>query len=172
MNSLHANEPHGWMRFHRLYSGLILYWIRQFGAAPCDEDDLRQEVFAAVVRAMPRFDKSKGRGSFRGWLHTIARNEVADSRRKQHPRPDSPLLAVVPVPRDESNERQQVYLQALELIRNDFSPTTWQMFWAVVVEDRAPAEVAETLGLTINAVYLAKARVLRRLRDDYGNFLD
>jgi len=62
--------------------------------------------------------------------------------------------------------------RALELMRADFQPVTWQACWEFVVRDRPAAEVAAELGITINTVYLAKSRVLRRLREELAGLLD
>jgi len=56
--------------------------------------------------------------------------------------------------------------RALCLMQADFQPATWKACWAYVVEDRPAANIAAELGITINAVHLAKARVLRRLRHE------
>jgi RNA polymerase sigma-70 factor (ECF subfamily) len=72
----------------------------------------------------------------------------------------------------ESEYRQQVVRQALELLKAEFQPPTWQAFWGLVVESKPAAGVARELGLTPAAVYSAKARVLRRLREEFAGMLD
>ena len=62
--------------------------------------------------------------------------------------------------------------QALRLMVADFEPTTWKACWETVVADRPAAAVAAELGISVNAVYLAKARVLARLRTDLDGLLD
>ena len=58
--------------------------------------------------------------------------------------------------------------RALAIIRPDFSEASWQAFWRVVMDDQKTDDVARELGLTVNAVYIAKSRILRRLRDELG----
>ncbi len=61
-----------------------------------------------------------------------------------------------------------MHRRALELIRSEFEERSWQAFCRVVVEGQSPADVAAALGMTRNAVYIAKARILRRLRETLG----
>ena len=68
--------------------------------------------------------------------------------------------------------QQYVTRRALELMQSEFQPTTWKAFWENVVNERPAADVAAELGLTENAVYLAKGRVLRRLRQELAGLLD
>ena len=46
----------------------------------------------------------------------------------------------------------------------EFTPTTWQAFWITAVGGRPPKEAATELGLSVGAVYIARSRVLARLR--------
>lgn len=54
------------------------------------------------------------------------------------------------------------------MIRGEFEEKSWQAFWLVTMEDRSADQAAEQLGMTRNAVYIARSRVLRRLRDLLG----
>jgi RNA polymerase sigma-70 factor (ECF subfamily) len=73
---------------------------------------------------------------------------------------------------DETRHREYLVQRALELIQEDFQPTTWQAWREYAVGGRPAAEVAADLGITPHAVYLAKARVLQRLRQEISGFLD
>ena len=68
--------------------------------------------------------------------------------------------------------RQQLVARALEIMQAEFEPSTWQACWQTTVEDRPAADVAAELGITINAVYVARSRVLRRLREELRDLLD
>src|SRR5262249_45038583 len=71
-----------------------------------------------------------------------------------------------------AEETSEVYLRALELMHSEFEETSWQAFWRVAVEGQAPADVAAALQMTVNAVYLAKSRVLCRLREEFADLLE
>jgi RNA polymerase sigma-70 factor (ECF subfamily) len=67
---------------------------------------------------------------------------------------------------DNAEFRSYLIERVLAILQVDFPDTTWRMFWQVVVEGRPGVEVAQAFGVTPNAVYLARARVLARLREE------
>ena len=73
---------------------------------------------------------------------------------------------------EEEEYRRYLVRRALGLMQAEFEPATWKACWEFVVHDRPAAEVAAELGLSVNAVYLAKSRVLRRLRAELRGLLD
>lgn len=170
-------DADAWQRLVRIYSPLLHHWCRQSGLSPDDADDVVQETLAAVLRGMPTFDVDDQRHSFRGWLRTIVRHRLIDlfRRRKITPRgaggTDAQLqLAEVCDPlADEEDENPAetslVFRAAVEVIQAEFEPLTARAFWLTMVEDRSPASVAAELGLSLNAVYKSKYRVLARLRE-------
>jgi RNA polymerase sigma-70 factor (ECF subfamily) len=168
-----------WERFVKLYTPLLGHWARRLGSHGPDADDLVQEVFAALVRKLPDFRYDAGK-RFRGWLWTVLVNKVRAKHRHQSvcgPAGGDGILDQVAAPDEadavsEAEYRQYLTRRALELMRAEFQPTTWRAFWECVVADRAGAEVAAELGLSVDAVYAAKSRVLRRLRRELAGLLD
>ena len=166
-----------WTRFVRLYTPLLWAWARRLGLDPADAADLVQDVFVVLVKKLPdfRYDRDK---SFRAWLRTVAVNRWRDLRRRR-PLPTAPAGAVVDQAAaddgdflDEYEYRRRLAARALQLVRGDFEPATWKAFWECTVAGRPVAAVATELGLTANAVYLAKGRVLRRLREELDGLVD
>jgi RNA polymerase sigma-70 factor (ECF subfamily) len=168
-----------WDRFVNLYTPLLAHWARRLGQIGPDAEDLLQEVFAVLIRKLPDFqyDRSK---RFRAWLWTVTVNKVREKRRR-HLLPmqaaDVDGLDHVAGPEqamelDEAEYRQYVIQRALQLIRVEFQPTTWQAFWACVVAGRSAEEAAAEFEMSLGAVYAAKSRVLRRLREDLDGLLD
>jgi RNA polymerase sigma-70 factor (ECF subfamily) len=172
-------EQEAWRRFVRLYTPLLLYWAGRLGLHEQDAADLVQDVFALLVRKLPRFQYDRGK-SFRAWLRTVLRNVWRNRRPTRSP--DQPETGGIDPPdragtdpADELSEaeyRQHLVARALELMQADFQPVTWKACWELVVNGRPAAEVAAELGTTANAVYLAKSRVLRRLRRELDGLLD
>jgi RNA polymerase sigma-70 factor (ECF subfamily) len=170
-----------WNCFVELYEPLVQYWCRRAGLAPDSAADIWQEVLLAVSKHIGTFER-RGRGSFRSWLRSIARSKICDEQRRGAPRAEGgsdaqERLAQVPTVEDAAaevvdEETSLLYRQALQVILRDFEPTTAQAFLRVVVEGEAPCEVAQTLNLTPNAVYLAQARVLKRLREEFRELID
>jgi RNA polymerase sigma-70 factor (ECF subfamily) len=149
------------------------------GLQESDAADLVQEVFAVLVAKLPEFvyDRNK---SFRGWLRTILSNKWRDRQRRRNTTPTMEgdhALAYHPGPAGpeafwETEYRQQLVGRALQLMQSEFEPTTWRACWEVVVSGRPVAEVAAELGITVDSVYTAKSRVLRRLRKELEGLLD
>ncbi len=170
-------EQAAWSRFVELYGPLLCHWARRLGLHAADADDLVQDVFAVLVRELPRFRYQPAR-RFRGWLWTILRNKLAERRRRRTDRPaGDQALADLAVPDEaeavaEAEYRQYLVRRVAELVQQEFQPNTWKAFWECVVADRPAAEVARELGMTENAVWIAKGRVLRRIRRELDGLLD
>ncbi len=73
---------------------------------------------------------------------------------------------------EEAEYRRHVVGRAMRLLEADCEPKTWKAWWEYVVLDRPAREVAEELGLTVNALYLIKGRLLARLRQELDGLLD
>jgi RNA polymerase sigma-70 factor (ECF subfamily) len=166
-----------WNRFVQLYTPLFFHWARRLGLTSADAADLVQDVFTVLVQKIPTwtYDPAK---SFRGWMRTVLINKWRETKRRRTvdaanlvqaadvAEPD-PALAF-----DEADYHRHLVGRALELMQAEFQPATWQACWQCVVHGRSPGEVAAELGITVNAVYLAKSRVLRRLHQELNGLLD
>jgi RNA polymerase sigma-70 factor (ECF subfamily) len=171
-------EQADWEHFVKLYSPLLWHWARRLGLDGTDADDLVQDVFVQLVQHLPefRYDPNK---RFRGWLWTVTVNKWRERRRRQ------PAAVTVgdgdlddlaspdgAAGLDEAEYQQYLVGRALQIMEAEFQPTTWKAFWQSVSLAQPAAEVAAELGITENAVYLAKSRVLRRLRQELRELLD
>jgi RNA polymerase sigma-70 factor (ECF subfamily) len=181
-----AQDQAAWDRLVSLYSPLVYRWCRQAGLQAADAADVGQEVFRAVARKVTDFQRERLGHTFRGWLRTITRNKVCDHFRQQGPAERGaggteahrqllqlPFEEAEPVGEvHDAAETTLVYRRAVELLRQEFEEQTWQAFWRVAIRDQSPADVAAELGMTVNAVYLAKSRVLRRLREEFADLIE
>lgn len=170
-------QSEAWARFVDLYTPLLVYWARRLGLTPEDAHDFVQDVFTTLVEKLPDFTYDRVK-SFRGWLRTVALNKWRDhKRRKALPRAAGPVpLAELAGPDEEAfweqEFQQHLTRRALEIMQAEFKPTTWKACWEFVVSGRPAAEVAQELDISENAVYLAKCKVLRRLRQELAGLLD
>jgi RNA polymerase sigma-70 factor (ECF subfamily) len=172
-------DQKAWNRLVQLYTPLLYAAARRLGLQDADAADLVQNVFLVLVHKLPefRYDHDK---SFRAWLRTILLNKWRESKRRCSLAPVQATEAALarltgPDLADlfaETEYRHHVVHRALRLMQTEFEPATWKACWQCVVAGRPAADVAGELGLSVNAVYLAKSRVLRRLHQDLAGLLD
>lgn len=166
-----------WSEFVRLYAPLLHSYAMKSRLQDSDAADLTQEALRLVFRAAPEFLYDPAKGSFRGWLFTIARNEIRKFvTRKAHRgrgTGDSDMRQILeeqpdPTPPDESVWDREYQLNlfhwAAERAKVDFREATWQAFWRTVVSNEPVEVVARELGITLGAVYIARSRVLARIK--------
>jgi RNA polymerase sigma-70 factor (ECF subfamily) len=172
-----APDPQDWEHFVWLYTPLLDRWARQAGAQDVDVPDLIQDLFTLVYQKIPQFAHQRP-GSFRAWMRVSLLNRWRDAcrRRVLHPELlDSRRLDELPAVDSEPEDREdcrQLVARALELIRQDFQPQTWEAFWESFHSGQEAAVVARRLGVSVDVVYAARCRVLRRLRQELGGVLD
>lgn len=172
-------EPEAWQRFVDLYAPLIFRWVRQRGITGTETADLVQEVLAVLVKKLPEFQYNP-QHRFRSWLKTVTVNKANDYYRQKGKQPANVSNATLndfeqlhePDPFEEAEYRSYVAHRALKLMRSEFREEDWQACWQQVVEGRNANEVAQNLGLSVNSVYLAKSRILGRLRTELADLLD
>jgi RNA polymerase sigma-70 factor (ECF subfamily) len=184
-----SRDKQAWDRLVSLYTPLVDSWCRLAYLQEADAADVRQEVFMAVTRNIAEFHRDQTTGTFRGWLRTIFRSKLNDHWKKvnkggpvetggsdayrrllQIPSPSPELLNGAAA--DEEEECGLLYRRAVELLLTDFEERSRRAFWAVVVDGRPPRDVAADLGISANAVYLIKARVLSKLREEFEGLLE
>lgn len=169
-------DTEAWAEFVELYGPLVYTIARRRGLQDADACDLMQDVMREVARSVDRFDPDPELGRFRGWLGVITRRMLAryfekSSRQIAATGGTSNILAIDRVSNNddedgwEQEHQRQLFRWAADRIRSEFAETTWRAFWLTSVEGVRAKEAAERCGLTVGAVYIAKSRVLRRLRE-------
>ena len=172
------SEQEAWKRFVFLYTPLLCCWANRLGAQEADADDLVQDVFTLLYQKLPEFTY-RPQKSFRAWLHTVLVNKWREGKRRCSistcTNPTAVLTLETPDPGiDFTEEEYRRFLvhRALQLMQAEFTPTTWKACWETTMGDKAPAEVADELGISVRAVYLARIRVLQRLRQEMDGLLE
>jgi RNA polymerase sigma-70 factor (ECF subfamily) len=171
-----AHDQDAWRRLVQLYGPLVYQWCRRWELRHDDVADVFQEVFQAVAAQIPSFRRDRPGDSFRGWLWTITRHKLADHFRRQGRVPlaaggsdaQQRLLELPepPTETDPSATDGSLVHRALEHIRGEFEERTWTMFWRATVDGHATRDIAADLGVTPDAVRVAKSRILKRLRQE------
>jgi RNA polymerase sigma-70 factor (ECF subfamily) len=172
-----SQDHEAWVEFVSLYEPVAYRLLRRHGLQDADARDVMQDLFLAVSRSIDRWDPSKARGSFRGWLRRVARNLVINWLKQRERRASatggSDLQAMLDmVPDDAGPEtvqfdrelRRALFQRAAEQVRLEVRPATWKAFWETAVVGTSAADAAEKLGMGVGAVRVAKCRVLARMR--------
>lgn len=167
-----------WAEFVQVYEPVVYRLARGQSLQDADARDLTQQVLMAVAGRVERWDPDRSRGSFRGWLFRVARNLIVNLmiNRRRHPpgTGDSDvqrLLDEKPAPVGEESARfdveyrRQLFRWVAQQIRGEFREFTWDAFWQTCVEGVEIKQAAEQLDLSVGAVYIARSRVLARLRE-------
>lgn len=164
-----------WTTFVAIYGPLIRSYARYQGLQDADMDDVAQIVLSTVSRVMPAFDYRPEKGRFRDWLGTVTRNAIRKlmNRSRREARPSGgdglePEIPIEPEPDPDWSARFHAHVLrvACDRIRHQFEPLTWSAFTRTWLEDVSAVAVADELGMPIHAVYVAKSRVLKRLREE------
>lgn len=162
------DDEDAWRTFNELYRPMLVGYARRRGLDAADADDVAQQCVEAVLANIERYQHT---GSFKAWLRTITENRIKDlfrKRREQQVR--SGVWAVqaddTPAPDEEWEQHWLVeHLRyCVEQVRPDIAEQTYQAFYQNVIEDRSAKETAERVGISVNQVYVAKFRVMERIR--------
>jgi RNA polymerase sigma-70 factor (ECF subfamily) len=180
LERLCAGDQEAWKRLLALYTPLLRAWLYPAGLQVADADDVIQNALAVVCRKLPHYRHNGQRGAFRRWLRQIVGHVLLEFRRAtgRHICGGDDLLAELEDPSSELNRRWDAehdrYLLRglLHLVRGEFSPSTWEAFRRTALEGEPAAQVAEALGLSVNAVHIARSRVLARLRREAEGIFD
>lgn len=168
-----------WQEFVGLYAPVIYGFARKRGLQDADAADLMQDVLRSVSSAVHRLEYDPIRGTFRGWLFTVTRNKIfnflesrsrrvqgsgdsrVQQRLEQHADANGDLSADW-----EADYQRTMAAQAMERVKSEFQGATWDAFVQTAVEGHAPAQVSARVGLSVGAIYVAKSRVIARLRQE------
>lgn len=174
-----ARDEGAWAEFSAVYEPVIYRMVRRRGMQDADAREVVQEVLISVSGAIDRFDVD-GAGSFRGWLSRITRNETIDRLRTLSSRRE--MLDTSGVARKleqqamnestktiqdefDSARRKQLFLWAAAQVRNRTGEVNWMAFWRTSVDGVSIEKVAMELGVNEGAVYVARCRILKRIRE-------
>ena len=170
-------DQDAWRTFLELYAPLIYGYGRKNGLQDADAADFTQNVLQAVSTSIGRLDYEPAKGTFRGWLFTLARNQLSKWRRTQH-QPQGTgdtenveQLAAVPAPDEagdwwETEYKRQRFLLASQRVKPNVHADSWNAFWQTAVEGRDAAQVAAELQMKVGALYTAKSRVLALIKKE------
>jgi RNA polymerase sigma-70 factor (ECF subfamily) len=170
-----------WEEFFGIYGPLLWSYARRRGCADHTAEDLVQDVMLKLFERRDVFRHDPARGRFRDWLGAVVRNRVAEYRRRPQERARPTLGGIPPEPAGEEAGPDAAWEEAfergllaaaLDLVRCEVEPRDYLAFELTAIEELEPARAAEVAGLSRNAVYKARRRILERLRDILGPYED
>jgi len=171
-----------WREFDEIYRPVILRIAQYKGMQAADAEDIAQEVLLAVAKAVEQREHDPKRAKFRTWLHRVANNIILDALGRRKPDraaggsslqavldqkespggPDSELLRL--------EYRREIFRWAARQVRREFRQETWDAFWSTYIEGRSVEVVAKELAKDAGAVYAARSRVMRRIREKAAGY--
>ena len=161
-----------WREFHDRYADLLRGFARRRGLQPADADEIVQDVLFALQKSLPGFTYDPEKGKFRSYLKTVALRTIFRNSGQNH-RPaqlqqieEATRVAALDEDVDaawEAEWRDHHLRRAMRLITVDFSERDRNAFQLYAVEDQPVVAVAEALGMSTDAVYQVKSRILKRL---------
>ncbi len=176
--------PRAWERLMAVYEPWLRGWLGRHQLQAADADDLVQNILAVVNQKLPAFVHNGRAGAFRTWLRTILTNQVRNflrTRRHQQSLGAEPLsreLEQLEDPRSDACrawdlEHDQVLVRRLlAVVQPEFPPQTWEIFRLLVLQNQPAADVAQQCRVPRNGVYVAKFRVLARLRQELRGLME
>lgn len=170
------HDQEAWGEFLEIYRPLVYRLAISKGLQHADAEDVVQQVFASVAGALDRWEPDAARARFRTWLTTIARNAILNAitrrtaDRASGETSERELLSQQPNDDPASQlllleARREIFQWAARRVREEFEPATWEAFWLTAVEGREVDEVAPLVGKKAGAIYAARSRVMRRLKE-------
>lgn len=164
-----------WTEFLAIYQPVVYRMARRRGLQEADAQDVVQQVFHSISRAIDRWQPSPTQPLFRAWLVTIARNTITNALNRRprdaatgstsvmellQERPDPSCTTEL-----HAETEKEFILWAAAQIRNEFSESTWDVFWRSTIEGQSVAEVVKATGRTTGSVYVTRYRVISRLKE-------
>lgn len=162
-----SNEQ-AWRTFDQLYRPMLVHYALSRGLTQDDAEDVTQQCVQVVVEQIGDYEHS---GRFKTWLHTIIERRICDLfRRWKEQQGDTTFWAAQLDAQEDPGDAwdRQWWIGHLRhcaaAVQHDIADSTYAAFVAFAIEGQPASAVAQTLGLSVNQVYVAKHRVLERIR--------
>jgi RNA polymerase sigma-70 factor (ECF subfamily) len=174
-------DQDSWKDFFDTYWRLIYSFAIKSGLTDAEAQDVVQETVISVAQDIQKFKRDRTLGTFKGWLRNLTRWRIADQLRKRtrsvpagnnlSTPSTSPDEIAGPVNADleaiwEEDWRANLLEAAMERVKPRVKEEHFQMFDLNVVRQWPASKVAQTLGVNIGQVYLAKHRVMALIKKE------
>lgn len=170
------SDREAWQQFADLYQPVIYRIARGRGFQDADAQDLAQQILMSVAGAIPSWKKTSAQTRFRHWLKKVTKNAALNALTRGPKETVAASSKLVAIQNDvfvdselekqiDDEHRREVYRQAAEIVQRQVQPATWDAFRRSTLLDQSAEEVSEQTGLTVGSVYVARSRVLSKLRE-------
>jgi len=177
------NDILAWSMFVSLFTPLVYTWLRQWGLAPEEAQNVGQVTLLSVHRQLRTYDPRQSGETFRSWLVRLTWHEFEGHRDSKIMNKKSRVLkpevltetVVFALETEEetvATESNQLRARALEIIKELFPKRDWDAFQQVVFENQSAVSVARNLGCQPSEVFLAKSKILRKLRQEFDGLIE
>ena len=176
-----GTDADAWTEFSSIYRPVIVRLALSKGLQAADAEDLAQKVLLAVGKHIGRWKPDPKRGRFRTWLQKIVRNATINAlgRIPHDAAPGGTAamksladLAQSDVEAFDIEWKRETLNWAADQVRSEFESATWDAFWLTAVEGISPAAAANQTGKSIGAVYIARTRIMKRIREKVSELLE
>jgi RNA polymerase sigma-70 factor (ECF subfamily) len=160
-------------------------FARKLGLNEEEAEDAAQETLISFARSYREGQYDRRQGKLSSWLFGIARHRVLDVVRRRRSKEvnvgdqegESSFWSRVGDPRQaseafEESWRETVFENCLAQVRREIKAATFEAFELLTMKQMSPEAVAEQLGITRNAVFIAKHRVVTKLRERVQDYED
>jgi RNA polymerase sigma factor (sigma-70 family) len=163
-----------WEEFASIYRPVIVRIALRKQMQFDDAEDLAQQVLLLVLKNINKWKSDPARARFRTWLQTVVRNATmnalsrrpkdqasggTDSLQQLHQRPDKADSLSFDL-----EWQREILRWVAQQVRGEFESTTWTAFWDTAIEQSPAQDVAEKIGKSVGAVYIARSRVMQRIK--------
>ena len=163
-----------WRDFVGVYEGFLSQIARRQGVPERHVADVTQQILMAIVRSIEGWKDDGNPASFRRWLSTVSRNVVIRFMTRERRQPGavggSDLVALLQNVEDKPSEfemqryQHELIVWAAEQVRVQFLETSWQAFWATVIEQKSVEQVAQDLKVSTGSIYMSRSRIMAKIR--------
>ncbi len=173
-----------WAEFLQIYEPMLFRLASRWGLQASDASEVVQETLLAVATAVRKYESKRHEGAFRGWLAAITRNKLSDHlanrARQQTGTGDSDVHRWLEQQVCEASalsvwdwqQKRQIFTWAAARVRKQVSQSTWDAFYRTAVLGEPISDVAENLGIREGMIYVARSRVMSRLRKEVAVWSD
>ena len=163
-----------WRDFVGVYEGFLSQIARRQGVPERHVADVTQQILMAIVRSIEGWKDDGNAASFRRWLSTVSRNVVIRFMTQERRQPaavgGSDLVALLQQVEEKPDEleiqryQHELIVWAAEQVRLEFLETSWQAFWATVIEQKSVEQVAQDLNVSTGSIYMSRSRIMAKIR--------